>query len=755
MVTNQARKTHSKDSALKQFIIRNCRFAAILLLLFTGCAGDDLPGDKPVNPDMGQQYPEGVEQLISAYNEGKTVSNILFIPASNMTGDLGQRWLITFTDATSINLLNTEGITIPYIRVSNEGYWTAAYDGMTFRNILDSNGEKIKALSEDFNADDPSQEEIELVNLSPFIDNSGKYYFNKYYASSPGYTVETIPTSLTLPKDMTVTGIIQNDYAATISFQLRDKGDLSFKYKNRWPYSFGILSEPDMLFSAPGKTKSLDFFVSPADVDFGLDGDNPLLELKLVYVNGDKAVNYSSYPVEISRISRLKDANGREMPGRYQVDLTDVGDNLFTYSEDVYLAIGYLGVGRENLSIPTKEFTLRYDSDSPMIIDSDIPVIKLYAPNAITSKDNWTDNCEIEVLNAGDDSAAYAKVQIKGRGNSTWVLPKKPYAIKLDKKEKVLGFPKHKRWVLLANYYDKTNLRNETAFFMGRMSKQQSEPGLDYTPRSSYARVFMNDRFQGLYQLTEQLKIDDNRVNVGDDGYLLEIDMRALEEPENVYFRVPHIGTYIVVKDPDIENQGDLDYIKNFMSKADNALFSDNFTDPQNGFRKYLDVNSFVDWYLINEITKNADSNFNTSCYMNLARGGKLKMGPLWDFDLAAGNYADFGDWWYTQWVNTPQDFHIRNVAWYDRMFQDKEFVKTVKTRFRYYYDRQNDIYSEIDRQRDYVRKVIEENEKVWFFFSKPFDREVSLKAYDNSCEELKSWLKQRFSWLKKEFDNM
>ena len=319
----------------------------------------------------------------------------------------------------------------------------------------------------------------------------------------------------------------------------------------------------------------------------------------------------------------------------------------------------------------------------------------------------------------------------------------------------MLGFPKHKRWVLLANYYDKTNLRNEISFYLGRMSEKQAEKGLGYTPRTSFVRLFFNEKFQGLYQFTEQLKIDDNRVDVGDDGFLLEIDFRALEEPDNIYFRIPHIDNYIVVKDPDIENQSDLEYIKDFMKKADEALFAGNFKDPQEGYKRYIDINSFVDWYLVNEITKNADSNYWTSCYMNLSRGGKLRMGPLWDYDLAAGNYKDFGDWWYTQWINDPKDFHIKNVPWYSRMFQDPEFVKVLKQHFQFYYDRQNEIYKEIENQKNLISPLIEENEKIWFQFSKPYDKTVSASAFNAGCDELKSWLQQRFDWLKREFDKL
>ena len=105
-------------------------------------------------------------------------------------------------------------------------------------------------------------------------------------------------------------------------------------------------------------------------------------------------------------------------------------------------------------------------------------------------------------------------MKIKGRGNSTWGLPKKPYKIKFETKTSLLDEPADKEWVLLANYYDKTLVRNEIAFYMGRMSN------LDYTPSSNFVNVYINEKYNGIYQLSDQLKISVNRVNVGEDGFL-------------------------------------------------------------------------------------------------------------------------------------------------------------------------------------------------------------------------------------------
>lgn len=137
-------------------------------------------------------------------------------------------------------------------------------------------------------------------------------------------------------------------------------------------------------------------------------------------------------------------------------------------------------------------------------------------------------------------------VNIKGRGNSTWGMPKKPYRLKFDKKQSLLGEPKDKSWVLLANYMDNAcGIRNATAYAIGRLSC------LEFTPTTHFVDVFLNDRYNGTYQLCEHMKISEDRVNVTDEGYLLEADQLDRLDPDDVYFRTERI--LMNIKDPDVE----------------------------------------------------------------------------------------------------------------------------------------------------------------------------------------------------------
>ncbi len=364
---------------------------------------------------------------------------------------------------------------------------------------------------------------------------------------------------------------------------------------------------------------------------------------------------------------------------------------------------------------------------------------------AITSKEEYL-NATIKIVEDVNTRAAgdvfESDVRIKGRGNSTWSLPKKPYKLKFDKKQSLLGEPKDKEWVLLANYTDKTSIRNELAFFMGRMSQ------LEYTNRTHFVDLVLNNVYVGTYQLGEQLKISENRVNVGDDGFLLEIDAKAAAD--DITFKVPHIGQPINIKDPDVEvGSESYDYVVKYMNTVDSVLFCENFADPIEGYAKYLDVSSFVDWYLINEIAKNNDACFFTSCYMNLSREGKLKMGPLWDFDIAFGNVN------YNNNYSTA-GFWIKSVAWYKRLFDDENFVAKVKERFNFFYSNKNLFFGEINENAEYLKYSVVENNAVWnTLYENTWPNYAIWGSFDNEVAYLKQWLNTRMEWLKAEFDAM
>jgi hypothetical protein len=258
----------------------------------------------------------------------------------------------------------------------------------------------------------------------------------------------------------------------------------------------------------------------------------------------------------------------------------------------------------------------------------------------------------------------------------------------------------------------------------------------------------------GTYQLTEQLKIDEKRVNVGDDGFLMEIDARGSESGGDVLFRLGHVTNPIVIKDPDVvKNDDNYNFLVNYMTNFDNVLFSDNWLDAETGYKKYVDLSSFVDWYLINEISKNNDACFYASCYMNLNRKtGILSMGPLWDFDVAFGNYV-FNS---ASSTNNPEGFYIKKtINWYIRMFDDPEFVKMVKERLDFFYSYKEYYTNLIEEKSTTLLPSVYNNNTIWHKTSSSDDYDAVKTNYKAACTKLEDFMAKRWEWLKAEYDKM
>lgn len=339
-------------------------------------------------------------------------------------------------------------------------------------------------------------------------------------------------------------------------------------------------------------------------------------------------------------------------------------------------------------------------------------------------------------------------LKIKGRGNSSWVnSPKKCFRLKFDEKISFLDEPKDKAWVLISNYFDKTMIRNKLAYYMGEISN------MDYSPKFHYVELMLNGRYHGSYILGDKLKISKHRVNVGDNGFLVEIDAKAVSE-NGIYFYTKNLLRPVNIKDPDLEFGDDnYIYIKNYFEETERVLFSDNFKDPHKGWQKFLDMNSFVDWWIIHEISKNADAlAFGQSCYMNLQRGGKLKMGPVWDFDQSFGNNN-------ASYIYPIDGFIYLDYdnKWYIRLFEDPAFIKRVKERYDFFYKQKELFLNFIDHNANYLHHSITENEERWNIlnsFIPTVNRDV-WGSYNNEVQYLKTWLGQRMDWLKTAIDEM
>ena len=377
-----------------------------------------------------------------------------------------------------------------------------------------------------------------------------------------------------------------------------------------------------------------------------------------------------------------------------------------------------------------------------------LPIIHLktneYA--AIDSKEDYVEgNVSIDG-GRNYENLAEVKMKIRGRGNTTWSLhPKKPFQMKLEDKAEFLGMPNDKKWLFLAEYSDKTMLRNKITFEMGYLSN------LDWTPQSKFAEVYINDKYNGTYHITQKVEESDNRVPLGDTGYLLELDQLDSLDPDDVYFTSAVTSEFIInVKEPSLDSDSaEHLYIKELINEFENTMFGSSFLSATEGYAKYIDVDSFVDWFLISEITKNADSRNFSSIFLNVMPGGKIKMGPLWDFDVSFGN-MDLGN------LSHAEGWWVKYHPWYDRLFQDPAFVEKVKTRFAYFKSNQDFILSKIDIYAEQLQWAQQENDSKWqtigqYVWLNP----IVFDTYQEEVDHMKAWYIGRMVWLDGALSNL
>lgn len=284
--------------------------------------------------------------------------------------------------------------------------------------------------------------------------------------------------------------------------------------------------------------------------------------------------------------------------------------------------------------------------DSQLYQLTNLPTVVINTAQAqeITSK-------EVEIMSTvhiisenGTSLLTDTETGVRGRGNASWNFEKKPYRIKFSQKRSPIGAPAEaKKWTLLSNHGDKTLMRNILAFEVSRRL------GLEYTPFCYPVDVIVNGEYRGCYQLCDQIDVREHRVDVTEmkktdnagtnltGGYLIEIDAYA-PTTEKVYFYSKR-GTPVTIKSPDDEDitSEQRKYIEDYFNLMEDSVFETNYTDPTYGYRKYLDLNSFLRHFIVGEFTGNTDTYW--SVYMYKERGDdRFYVGPVWDYDLAFEN---------------------------------------------------------------------------------------------------------------------
>ncbi|MCR5605937.1 MAG: CotH kinase family protein [Treponema sp.] len=364
---------------------------------------------------------------------------------------------------------------------------------------------------------------------------------------------------------------------------------------------------------------------------------------------------------------------------------------------------------------------------------------------AITSTENYVKASYSINKKTGD-------CKIRGRGNSTWEMKKKPYLLKFENAETFLDMPKAEKWVLMANGGDSTNLRNAYATYLAHKVWNNFK----WTPNYRFVNLYINGRFEGLYQVYEKIEASESRLDIPDpntnfnvNGSFIMVTDTRFKKPIN--FRTNR-GIRFSMYSPRTISEKMKNYLVEGVNKFEDFLFGENFANPETGYRKYIDVDSFVDWYLINEYTLNRDARFRDSCYLYYDTVRKLLvMGPIWDFDISCGNNSYEGN-------SKPEGYWIKvEASWYKRLFEDPWFVKKVTDRwFSTQTELQNSfayIYS-LSRR---IKPACELNDKAWQLIGHYQWPHATgwqkRKTYDDEVDYFMKWLQNRRDWLNQDLE--
>jgi spore coat protein CotH len=374
-----------------------------------------------------------------------------------------------------------------------------------------------------------------------------------------------------------------------------------------------------------------------------------------------------------------------------QVHNESIGSSDF--SSNVYLSVGI------NVAPPfTYQSTPDWFIEPFEFTSSDLPIIIINTNGQVIPDDpkitatmSIIDNGPGTRNNLTDPYNNYnGFIGIETRGESSQMFPKKSYSVETvdavgdNINVELLGFPAENDWILYAPYTDKSMMRNEITFKLSRDIGR-------YATRTRACEVVLNGDYQGIYTLMEKIKVDNNRVDIaslkpdeisGDDltgGYILRVD--KLDPNDYASWNSGGIDfQYFDPQGEDLVSQQQL-YIRNFIAAVNTSISGSGFANPETGYAKYIDVPSFIDNMLITELGVNVDG-YRYSTYMYKDKdnnGGKLVLGPLWDFNLAYGNvdYFSLGQSPTAGWLYT--DFRM---FWFPRLMQDANFKNKMKTRW-------------------------------------------------------------------------
>ena len=435
----------------------------------------------------------------------------------------------------------------------------------------------------------------------------------------------------------------------------------------------------------------------------------------------------------------------------------------------------------------TIAFLLTDSFNAQNLIESHLPIVVIEYENGVDeipdeprvlASMGIINNDEGEINHIEDAYNEYSgNIGIETRGNSTQLYEKKTYTIELwdenleDQSQALLGMGEEEDWILHAMVLDKTQFRVPLCFDLFR------EMG-HYSSNYRFVEVVINDEYRGVYILTEKIKRDDNRVDIAKldsleiegraltGGYILRIDW-TWDIDEDEYFisnydsqgGVPLAYQYYYPKAENI-HQNQKDYIKEWMDAFEDAVYSTDFYSNGIRYTELINVTSFTDFLIINELSKNSDG-YKLSTYMHKDRidsDDRLHAGPIWDFDQTYGlslvcSSNNPTGWTYTQEQEWCDDVQTMPMFWH-AMMSDTVFTNHLACRWSTLRQGPLDLdslFHRIDEMNSHVGEAITRNFERWDFLGQNiwFEPEpLPLETHEEEVEYMKNWIQERITWL-------
>lgn len=408
--------------------------------------------------------------------------------------------------------------------------------------------------------------------------------------------------------------------------------------------------------------------------------------------------------------------------------------------------------------------TFREDTEVYALFEEDpleLPIVNITTCTGaeVTSKEEYIDGT-IALSNC-DEQYAFEPMdmEIRGRGNHTWWLEKKPYRIKLSKKKNLLGQGSGpaKVWVLLADHCDQSLLRNHTALNYARKLD-----GLAFISSAQSVEVYFNGEYRGVYLLCEQNQVNEERVNIAEEpesvqtGYLVQLSGYA-EDPKFVLNMSNGERQYEVKNDLSTDtavfNQ-QMAFIEGVFQQAWDAVLA----GDQEQIESLIDIPSVVDSYLVEELFKNLDAGWDSFYfhYDATVAGEKLHFGPIWDFDLTGGNVNEETN------CDKYEGLHagtMESNAWFAELLKYSWFRNLVAQRW-------DELKAETDKIPETIRTTAQagytaycRNFLKWPIFGERLNREPAairaLDTYKKHYEYYANWMANRIQWLDTYYDSL